>query len=633
MEYIILNDNKTPVEEISAGGHPLDEVKDFDNIGVLIPEPFIVLDFDNAEDAKIAHDIIVSENIKCKIMQTTRGYHFWFKSAKPWKNFVKSRLAIGLYADCRSWGKTSYVVIKQKGKWRDWIKDTPLDEVEEVPIWLNPVVNGDNFKNMSDGDGRNDSLFRYILTLQRRGFKVEEVKTTLNIINDYVLKDSFTSEEMSLIMRDEAFISDKEVQLAHCFDEKGNLIHNIFADELIERYNIVTLNNQMYVYEDGYYVADNFTVEKAMIDLLPSIKQKMRQEVLSYITIKTSLPSRPSDEPYTINIINGRLNTLTGELLEHSPKYYDFERVPIIYDPDIYDKHVDKMLNKVFCYDEEVRLMFEEMLGYCLTKSTKHQIGFMFFGEGSNGKSTVLTMIREFIGRNNISAIELDKLHRRFVTAELENKLVNIGDDVNEVTLNETGTIKKLFTGDALEVDRKYGGQFKLFNHAKMLFSCNRLPHSNDKSDGFYRRFVLVPFNAKFSTSDADYDPDIESKVTSDNAKSYLLNLALNGLARLNKRGRFIEPKVVKDAKEMYKTINSSVLTWMEEETISLEMLLSQPIAKLYSDYTDYCTVSGVKHKTTRTNFTKELSLEFKLVSKPKWIEGKSQRMFVKEGE
>jgi len=44
MRYIILNPDKTPAEKLSDGGHPLEEVKDFDNLAVLIPEPFIVLD-------------------------------------------------------------------------------------------------------------------------------------------------------------------------------------------------------------------------------------------------------------------------------------------------------------------------------------------------------------------------------------------------------------------------------------------------------------------------------------------------------------------------------------------------------------------------------------------------------------
>ena len=107
MKYVVLNGDKKPTEKLSNGGHPLEEVKEYANIGMLVPEPYIILDFDSKSDAEIMLQIARDENLQCRIMQTTRGYHFWFKSEKPWKNFKKTRLAIGIYADCRSYGKIS----------------------------------------------------------------------------------------------------------------------------------------------------------------------------------------------------------------------------------------------------------------------------------------------------------------------------------------------------------------------------------------------------------------------------------------------------------------------------------------------------------------------------------------------
>ena len=58
MRYIILNNDKTPAEKLSDGGHALKEVEGFDNLGVLIPPPYIVLDFDTASDAEIMLNIV-----------------------------------------------------------------------------------------------------------------------------------------------------------------------------------------------------------------------------------------------------------------------------------------------------------------------------------------------------------------------------------------------------------------------------------------------------------------------------------------------------------------------------------------------------------------------------------------------
>ena len=73
MRYIILNPDKTPAEKLSDGGHPLEEVKDFDNLAVLIPKPFIVLDFDTSRDAEIILNVVKELDLKCLVMKTTRG--------------------------------------------------------------------------------------------------------------------------------------------------------------------------------------------------------------------------------------------------------------------------------------------------------------------------------------------------------------------------------------------------------------------------------------------------------------------------------------------------------------------------------------------------------------------------------
>ena len=71
MQYIILNSDKTPAEKLADGGHALQEVEGFDNLGVLIPPPYIVLDFDTTSDAEIMLNIVKGLKIKCLVMNTT----------------------------------------------------------------------------------------------------------------------------------------------------------------------------------------------------------------------------------------------------------------------------------------------------------------------------------------------------------------------------------------------------------------------------------------------------------------------------------------------------------------------------------------------------------------------------------
>ena len=632
MRYVRLTKGgKNPIEKLRNGGHELEEVQDYPDLGVLIPEPFVVLDFDTKSDGEKMLKIAEGMDLKTRIMKTDNGYHFWFKSDKPMKNFVKNILPVGIVADCRSWGKWGYTVVKRGGIWREWVKPMEDDDIQHIPKWLKPIVNYQiNFKGMSEGDGRNTALYEYILDLQKKGFTKDEIRECITAINYYVFQDPLSDDELQVILRDEAF-ADLADGYGSWRNEKGQIQHNLFAEAILEEYNIITSNDQIYIYNNGYYQRNNNLIENKMLEMAPDIKSHMRNEVLSYIKIKTNRDVNRVEFPYIINIENGRLDVRDRVLYEHSPEYIEFERVPVKYNPEAYNEAVDKMLDKVFCNDKEVRALFEEMLGYCLIKNTKYQKGFMFYGSGSNGKSTVLNMIREFLGHQNVANVDLTKLHENYAAAELENKLANLGDDIDYGKIKETGIVKKLYSGDAIMTRRIYGEPFNLYNHAKMIFATNELPYSRDKTHGFYRRFEIIPLHATFSSNDEDYDPFIEEKITTEHAKSYLLNLALDGVDRLTSRGEFTQPKVVNEAKKDYKILNSNVLTWIHDENIDEEYLMSKPISELYSDFTDYCKLAGVRHQTTRTKFTQEINSEFGFVSKPKYINGKTHRVFMKE--
>ena len=632
MQYIILND-KTPSHDFKngVGAKTWDEVKDFDNVGVLVPKGYVVLDFDTTSDAEIMLKIIDGLNLKCKVMKTTRGIHCWFKSPEedP-KNFIKNRLAIGVYAD-RKTNRNGYVKIKQDGKAREWIRKVKGDDIEVVPKWLTSVSAPSGkfgFKDMGEGSGRNQELFNYIVYLQTKGFTRSEIRQTIEIINDYVLADPLPDTEIGTICRDEAFKPDDVIaeQVAQA-DKKAGFSHNDFGDQLIQEFKIIEVNGVLYVYEDGYYQADDKIIENKMIELYPGILQRQRTEVLAYIRIKTHVNATDLRvNPYVINLKNTRLDIRTGECLEFTPEAIEFDRIPVVYDPSAYCADLDKMLNRVFLGDREVIDLFEEMVGYGLIKHSRYQKAFLCYGSGSNGKSTILDLIRTFASARNYSAIPLEKVTEKFATAELEHKLYNIGDDVDNVTLRDTGTLKKVFSGNALMVERKGERPFTIEPYATHIYSCNAIPRSFDKSDGFYRRWLLIPFNARFSVDDEDYDPMIGDKITTPTALSYLLNIGIRGAQRLMRKGHFTEPQSVKDALEAYKADNSTVLSWIEDKELTEDYFLDKPRDVVYSEFSDWCKVSGIKsgNVTGKKTFFKEVTQKFDFEEKPKQkVDGK----------
>lgn len=628
MQYIIL-DGKTPTHGFKdgQGTKTWDEVKDFDDVAVIVPKGYVVLDFDTTSDAEIMLKIVEALDLKTRVMKTTRGIHCWFKAPEedP-KNFIKNRLAVGIYCDRKAGGRNAYVKIKQDGHAREWIRKVKGADMDVVPKWLYSVSAPSGkfgFKDMGEGSGRNQELFNYIVYLQTKGFSRDEIRQTIQIINDYVLADPLPDSEIATICRDDAFKPDDVIaeQIQKAEEKKAGFSHNEFGDQLIQEFKIIEVNGVLYVYEDGYYQADNKIIENKMIELYPGILQRQRTEVLAYIRIKTHVNATDLRvNPYVINLTNTRFNIKTGECLEFTPDAIEFDRIPVIYDPSAYCADLDKMLNRVFCGDREVINLFEEMLGYGLIKHSRYQKAFLCYGSGSNGKSTILDLIKTFVGMRNYSAIPLEKVTERFNTSELEHKLFNIGDDVDNVTLKDTGTLKKLFSGNALMVERKGERPYTIEPYATHIYSCNAIPRSFDKSEGFYRRWLLIPFNARFSAEDEDYDPMIGDKITEPTALSYLLNIAIRGAQRLIRKGHFTEPQSVIDALEAYKADNSTVLSWIEDRELSEDYMLDTPRDVLYSEFADWCKVSGIKtsNVTGKKTFFKEVVQKFDFEDKPK---------------
>ncbi|MGQ0517616.1 DUF5906 domain-containing protein, partial [Bacillus sp. D-CC] len=85
-----------------------------------------------------------------------------------------------------------------------------------------------------------------------------------------------------------------------------------------------------------------------------------------------------------------------------------------------------------------IRFILEEILGYILFRRNEFAATFILTGNGSNGKSSYLKIIRQLVGEENASSLDLNELDQRFKTAELFGKLANIGDDIGKGYIKES---------------------------------------------------------------------------------------------------------------------------------------------------------------------------------------------------
>ena len=222
------------------------EVKELDEFAGILNGDTILIDFDDEKQAAIALNIVKDNHLQCRAYKTTRGVHLLFKNETVKRCGTGVKLACGLTADIKV-GVNAYSILKFNGKEREILLDS--DNVQEVPKFFVPVKSNIEFLTLGKGDGRNQQLFNYILTLQSNKFSVVESRECLGIINKYVLPKPLKQSELDTIMRDEAFPEAMPV-----FFDKKTFLFDKFAEFIKNNARIVKINGQLHIYENGIYV-------------------------------------------------------------------------------------------------------------------------------------------------------------------------------------------------------------------------------------------------------------------------------------------------------------------------------------------------------------------------------------------
>jgi len=380
--------------------------------------------------------------------------------------------------------KNRLVPLKIDGVLREWIH-LP-DEVDPLPQWLNPVDKVPDFHSMDEGDGRNQTLFNYILSLQAAGFSKQDARFTLQIVNQYVLKSPLPKRELETIFRDEAFAKP-------AFFNGTTFQHNVFGDFMIKENHVYLVQNRLHIFNGQTYTSDTTEIEEVMIQLLPNISQSRRKEVLSYLRL--TAPENVYADCRYIAVKNGILDIETLELQPFSPEMIVPNQIPFDWNPSVQCPDVDEVLDRISCNDPGLRCLLEEAPGYALFRRSEYGAAFFLTGRGKNGKSTYLDMIKRLLGKGNYSAISFKSLDERFKTAELVGKLANIGDDIGKLFIEDNSIFKNIATGNTINVERKGENPFDFDPYAKLFFSANDMPRIHDVSDGLSRRLWLIPFN------------------------------------------------------------------------------------------------------------------------------------------
>ena len=198
---------------------------------------------------------------------------------------------------------------------------------------------------------------------------------------------------------------------------------------------------------------------------------------------------------YEIQLKNKILNIKTDQWRNATPKEFCVNPLPYkLGDPKKCEKF-DKLFNSWVKPEYVVNLY--EIMAFCLLPLYFIERMFVLLGTGANGKGVFKVILANLLGGDkNITTSDLNMLStQRFASSSLYKKLLCEIGETNVTKLKETQLLKRLCSGkDNVRAEFKGKDQFNFINYAKILISTNYLPETEDKTFGFYRKWLIIDF-------------------------------------------------------------------------------------------------------------------------------------------
>ncbi|MGQ3491261.1 DNA primase family protein [Limosilactobacillus mucosae] len=285
--------------------------------------------------------------------------------------------------------------------------------------------------------------------------------------------------------------------------------------------------------------------------------------------------------------------------------------------------------------DQKAVEVFKAYIGWAMAGSYKEfQHFLLIYGNGGEGKSTMLNMVENLFGQGNVANVDLGALgdsdKARFNLAKLNRKELNYSDDIGNGFIKETNILKRLTGGNRMTAEYKGKDPFEFTNEAKLIFTCNNLPSFSDTSHGMERRPIIIEwrrikgFKEKYSMDQFERDKPAFVRECLVAYKSALQN-AKNMVEPRLPMTEFMEQR----AKEWIQA-NDVIGNWLAEncELGEDQKVYREQTAMLYNNYVRYCKDSGVQHLGI-TKFNVEMKNRGIEPNKNVRINGKQHKCYV----
>lgn len=398
----------------------------------------------------------------------------------------------------------------------------------------------------------------------------------------------------------------------HKIGKNGNpydIVDDMIANYIISKEHIIVIAGKPYIYKNGVYKKDEdgnilrYLIKSMILEELITINKinRVYQLIITNHKLKVDIDDVNKHPSEWINFKNGFLDVRTMQMVEHSPEYLSINQIPHEFQlnkfvPD--NSIVLEFLHGIIKDPDDLEMLLE-YIGYCMTVDTRLQKFLVITGLGGTGKSTIVRLVNNAIGKENISSLSLQDLNERFNATNLFGKILNSCADIPSKAMDQVDIIKKITGEDVIKGEYKGGAVFFFNSYAKLMFSANEIPISlDDKTNAYYRRFLILRIDKRCHTI-----PNLEKRLA--RSVDDFIYLAVQALHRMYMRGSLTESQnSIDNVMELYMYSDTVKAFIVDEMVVMADSKVEK--GRFYENYGRYCE-ENERQALTKNGFYKNL--------------------------
>jgi len=310
------------------------------------------------------------------------------------------------------------------------------------------------------------------------------------------------------------------------------------------------------------------------------------------------LPDQLDADPWLFNCDNGTILLRGGKLQPHRREDLLTCLSPVAYDPQATYAEFENFLYQILNYNQNLVDFLWMSFGYALTGKTSEQCFWFFWGNGANGKGTLIDSISNIFGSYwmNISTETLLANQNagsqiRSDVARLDGPRLVTAAEIDKGRRLSESLIKGLTGNDTITARFLYGKDFDFIPQFKLFVQTNNKPIIRDQTNAMWRRLKLVEFPMDFRAN-----PDRELPDRLEAESPGILAWLVRGCLEWQRCKGLEEPDEVKEAVQEYRAEMDPLKEFIETKCLVGEGL-TVTAADLYRAYNSWADENDLQKK------------------------------------